>query len=204
MAELITDFTWYKDERGYRLVEANDIQPAQVVRKGGRLKQYRPLAKYRELFNVFAKTRTPEGVLDFINNYGPLTNAGQDRVYGSGGKQRGEPVPEVLAHADMMRELLNGRSRRRGGRPYTPLPNLHAWFGKDQATGGIVFKIEPATLRDALWLQLAQNISTGVKFRRCRHCNEVFRAGQRTGRRADAKFCSDEHRKQFNSLERSR
>ena len=55
MAELITDFTWYKDERGYRLVEANDIQPAQVVRKGGRLKQYRPLAKYRELFNVFAK-----------------------------------------------------------------------------------------------------------------------------------------------------
>ena len=176
MAELITDFTWYQDKRGYRLVEADDIQPAQVVRKGGPLKQYRPLAKSQELFNVFAKTGHRRAFsassMILVRSHMP------DRIgVWSGGRQRGEPVPAVLAHADMMRDLLHGRSPRRGGRPYTPLPDLKAWLDNDRATGGIAFKIAPATLRDALWLQLAQNLSTGV-IRQCRHCNEVFRAGQ--------------------------
>jgi hypothetical protein len=205
------DFTWHRDANGYRLIpekplpaprpgqsrmdqilamKANDIS-ARVVAKGGPLKSYRPLDKFPELFKMFVKIpRTPEGVLEFINKFGPLTLS-----------VHGDSVPAVLDVADRMQE---GLSPRLGGRADIPLTKLHAWLANDRATGGITLKIGPATLRDALWLQLAQNLSSGVKVRQCRHCNEWFRAGPGTSRRADAQFCSDEHRKRYNSLQRSR
>ena len=105
-------------------------------------------------------------MLDFINKFGPLTHAAD-----------GDLVPAVLDDADMMLELFNGLSPRLGGRANIPLTNLHAWLVNDRATGGIALKMTPATLRDALWLQLAQNLSSGVKVRQCRHCNEWFRVG---------------------------
>jgi hypothetical protein len=209
------DFTWHRDTKGYRLIpekpfparrpghsrmdqilamKASDIQPARVLGKGGPLRPYRPLEKFPELFNIFVKIpRTPEGVLEFISKFGPLTLSRQ-----------GDSVPAVLEVANMMQKRLQGLSPRLGGRADIPLTNLHAWVVNDRATGGITLKFGPATLRDALWLQLAQNLSSGVKIRQCRHCNEWFRAGPRTGRRADAEFCKDDHRKRYHSLERSR
>jgi hypothetical protein len=209
------DFTWHRDANGYRLIpakplparrpgqskmdwllamKASDIQPARVVGRGGPLRPYRPLDKFPDLFKIFVKIpRTPEGVLEFISKFGSLTRS-----------VKGDSVPAVLDVADMMQKQLHGLSPRLGGRADIPLTNLHAWLANDRATGGITLKIAPATLRDALWLQLAQNLSSGVKVRQCGHCNEWFRAGPGTGRRADAEFCSDEHRKRYNSLERSR
>jgi hypothetical protein len=209
------DFTWHRDANGYRLIpkkpsparrpgqstmdwflgmKASDIQPARVVGKGGPLRSYRPLDKFPDLFKIFVKIpRTPEGVRKFISKFGPLTRS-----------VKGDSVPAVLDVADMMQKRLHGLSPRLGGRADIPLSNLRFWLANDRATGGITLKIAPATLRDALWLQLAQNLSSGIKVRQCRHCNEWFRAGPGTGRRADAAFCSDEHRKRYNSLERSR
>ena len=94
-------------------MKANDIQPARVVGKGGSLRSYRPLNKFPELFNIFAKiSRTPEGVLDFINEFGPLTRVREERE---------NSVPAVLDDADMMQELLHGLSPRLGGRAkYSP------------------------------------------------------------------------------------
>jgi hypothetical protein len=209
------DFIWHRDANGYRLIperplpgrrrgqskmdwflalKSSDIQPARVVGKGGPLRSYRPLDKFPDLFKIFAQIpRTPEGVLDFISKFGPLTRAPD-----------GDAVPAVLADADMMQKRLDSLSPRLGGRADIPLTNLRAWLVHDRATGGIRLKVAPATLRDALWLQLAQDLSSGIKVRQCRHCNEWFRAGPGTDRRADAEFCSDEHRKRYNSLERSR
>jgi hypothetical protein len=206
------DFTWHRDAKGYRLIpekpfparrpgqsrmdqllamKTSDIQPARIVGKGGPLKSYRPLDKFPDLFKIFVKIpRTPEGVLEFINNFGPLTLS-----------VHGDSVPAVLDVADMMQKRLRGLSPGLGGRADIPLTNLHAWLANDRKTGGMGLKIAPATLRDALWLQLAQKLSS---VRQCRHCNEWFRAGPGTGRRAHAQFCSDEHRKRYNSLERSR
>jgi hypothetical protein len=203
------DFTWHRDARGYRLfpkkpypaprpgqstldqvlaMKMSDIQ-TRVVGKGGPLRSYRPLDKIPDLFKIFVKIpRTPEGVLEFINNYGPLSLS-----------VHGDSVPAVLDVADMMQERLRRLSPRLGGRVDIPLSNARFWLAD-----GITLKIAPATLRDALWWQLAQNLSSGVKVRQCRHCNEWFRTGPGTGRRADAEFCSDEHRKRYNSLERSR
>ena len=59
-------------------------------------------------------------------------------------------------------------------------------------------------LLDALWLQLGQALTVSAKIRQCEHCGNWFEAGRGTGRRLDAKFCSDEHRIAFNSLKRSK
>jgi hypothetical protein len=211
------DFSWHRDANGYRLIPAKplparrpgqskmdwllgmktrDIQPARVVGKGGPLRSYRPLDKFPDLFKIFVKIpRTPEGVLEFISKFGPLTRS-----------MNGDSVPNVLDVADRMQKQLHGLSPRFGGRADIPLTKLHAWLANDRATGGITLKIAPATLRDALWLQLAKALADGTKIRKCRFepCGEWFRAGAGTDRRADAEFCSDEHRKRFNSLKRSK
>lgn len=50
-----------------------------------------------------------------------------------------------------------------------------------------------------------KNISMGrlTKVCTCLHCGSYFQAGPGTDRRLDAKFCSDQHRKDFNSLKRT-
>ena len=60
------------------------------------------------------------------------------------------------------------------------------------------------SLRAALWLQLGQALSKGVTVQQCQHCGSLFETGPGTGRRLDAKFCSDQHRIAFNSIKRSK
>lgn len=59
------------------------------------------------------------------------------------------------------------------------------------------------SLMHGMWLQLARSISGGAGFRICELCGGPFEVGPNTGRRADAKFCSDAHRREFNSRKRS-
>jgi hypothetical protein len=65
-------------------------------------------------------------------------------------------------------------------------------------------RVTPRCLLDALWVQLGQALSGGGAFRQCQHCGQLFEAGGATGLRADAKFCSKEHKIAFHSLKRSR
>jgi hypothetical protein len=62
----------------------------------------------------------------------------------------------------------------------------------------------PVNFIDALRLQLVQKLTGDANFRTCRHCGRWFEVGPGTGRRLDAKFCTDEHRVLFNSLKRSK
>jgi hypothetical protein len=73
----------------------------------------------------------------------------------------------------------------------------------DSVTGRPRLSYKVGSLYEALWLQLGQKISSGHDLRRCAFCGEWFEAGAGTARRADAKFCSDEHRINFNSQKRS-
>ena len=171
------DFTLWRDQRGYMLLPKAPLPP----RRAGQSRLDRILD-------------TP--VSDFINNYGPFTHAG---IAG-----RGDPVLTIINQAEEMTKRLNllSADSRLGAK--IPITSLRGFLVTDRATGGIALKIVPATLRDALWLQLAQALSDGTRMRKCRHCDEWFRAGAGTDRRADAEFCSDEHRKRSNSLKRSR
>jgi hypothetical protein len=73
-----------------------------------------------------------------------------------------------------------------------------------EPTGAVRVRLVPRDLLGGLWLQLALKLSGQTALRACLHCGRYFEAGVGTARRADAKFCSDDHRIAFNSLKRSK
>jgi hypothetical protein len=210
MAQLVIEFDWTRDPKGYRLVETRQPKMLRVVRngKGHDQKDFepsRPLSSTDFLFKIFANTATtPEGVLDFVGWFGSLTWDGWDAKIG-------DDVNQVISNANHMRQLLRYSSGNQRP-PHLP-PNPHqatrsssidAQVIWDPATKGPKWELRPKTLLDALWLQLGQALTAGAQIRQCEHCGDWFEAGRGTGRRLDAKFCSDEHRTAFNSLKRSR
>jgi hypothetical protein len=198
------DFTSYVDQAGYELIpdrtprpppgqtlldlKASDIQPARIVGKGGK-RLRRRLDNYPQLFSSFAGIKTPEELLAFVTEHGPLTQ----RIAG----WEGDVVPKLLDQAEMMRADFKNRARKL---PITiPLTDVKASLGADNS-----IKYNPATLLDALWLQFAQALSGGAVMRVCLYCRDPFAVGGKSGKRIVAKFCSNEHRIEFNSLKRSR
>jgi len=169
------------------------------------VQQYRPLAVTDSLFQIFANTATrPEGVLDFVRRFGPLTWDGGD-------PKIGEDVNLVISNAHHMRQLLSYSSGNQKGQYFPSSPyqasrssSIEAQVIWDPASEGPKWELRPSTLLDALWLQLGQALTAGAQIRQCEHCGNWFEAGRGTGRRLDAKFCCDEHRTAFNSLKRSR
>ena len=228
MAQIAIELDWARDPKGYRLVEIGRSKELRIVRIGTghgpkNLPLFQPLSTDL-LFRIFANiATTPEGALDFVQRYGPLT--GWD----------GDIVSEVTFQAEYMRgvlevwagkqkhpdrslaALVSGRHMRVGrgqvgpGKPLVVSPydtgsssSLNAKVIWDPFAKALKWELRPASLLDALWLQLGQALTADVQFRKCEHCTEFFVAGRGTGRRLDAKFCSDEHRIAFNSFKRSR
>jgi hypothetical protein len=205
MTQLVIEFDWVRDPKGYHLDEKG-----RVVRngKGHTAKDQelcRPLSSTDTLFRIFAHmATTPEGVLDFVQRYGPLTWDGWDAT-------KGELVRRVIPHAQRMSQILESRAGKwkRPGFPEdhreTGAPSsVDAWVVWDRTAKEFKWSLRPKTLLDALWLQLGQWLTLGTQIRGCQHCGQLFEAGRGTGRRADAKFCSDEHKIAFHSLKRSR
>jgi hypothetical protein len=221
MARISVELDWVRDPRGYRLVEKTEHPKLRIVRNGtehpSKLPPFQPLASTDLLFKVFANTATtPEGALDFVQRFGPLTHAG----WGSDG----EDAVIAMRQAEYMRGVLTawfGKQkssvisiRRSPIASRTPLVvnrydtgpsiRLEAKIVCDPLTRALKWELRPNSLADALWLQLGQKLTAGFQIRQCEHCGDWFEAGQGTGRRFDAKFCSDEHRVLYNSLKRSR
>lgn len=73
----------------------------------------------------------------------------------------------------------------------------------DDMGRGFRLRFYAKTLMDGLWLQLAANVSGGSAFRKCVRCGNMFETGPGY-RRADAKFCSDRHKIEFNSRKRTK
>jgi hypothetical protein len=209
MAHVPIEFDWWRDPKGYRLEETGSPKMLCVVRNGtghgpGDLLLLRPLNTTDVLFKIFAKTATtPEGVLNFVQRFGPLTWDGW-------GETGGEPVSYAISDADHMRRVLNywASNHAHPKQPSLPqagrLVSLKAMVVGDQINKSPRWEFRPETLLDALWLQLGQALTAGGQISVCEHCGDWFEAGQGTGRRLDAKFCRDEHRVAFNSFKRSR
>jgi hypothetical protein len=198
MPDLTLDFTWYRDPKGYRLIPDKvprlrkgqsimdvpiaELEPARIVRNGGDLQSYRPLEHFPALASQFAQMATSEtGVLRFVERFGPLTHDGLS--------EKGELVFKVMDEAQAM--LWPGGTRL-----------MKKLYASISLIGDEVrLKVRPACLLDALWLQLAQ---TNTRAKQCPQCRKPFLIGVAVRRRKDARFCSDECRIKFNSLERSR
>ncbi len=220
MARIAIELDWTRDPKGYRLAETGRPKMLRIVRNGTgkgleNFPPFQPLST-DSLFEIFANiATTAEGALNFVRRYGPLTAEGWDA---------GEPVSLVTFHAEYMREVLRvwagkrkqlripiRRSQKAAGLPLVvhpddagPSSSLDAKVVWDPLVRTLKWELRPKALLDALWLQLGQALTSDVQIRQCEHCGDWFEAGRGTGRRQDAKFCSDEHRIAFNSLKRSR
>jgi len=210
MSRLVIELDWWRDPKGYRLVQSGQPKAPRVLRNGKGhdpkdFRPIRPLASTDSLFRIFANmASTPDGVLDFVQRYGPLTDDGWDAT-------KGDNVNLAISNADHMRQLLRyvSGAKKTPDLPFRPYQatcssSIEAQVVWDPATKGPKWELRPKTLLDALWLQLGQALTAGAQIRQCEHCGDWFEAGRGSGRRLDAKFCCDEHRTSFNSLKRSR
>ncbi len=188
------EFTWSRDPEGYGLSDTGK----KVVRSGKKLETYKPLELHENLFGELASTRqTPDGVLNFVKKFGPLTLEGIQSA-------EGEEVAVVIEAAQTISQLLLANKRKQipstlPSRPRTVHLNVRIL---DPASHQHPFTLVPETLLDAIWLQLADALSANAEIRQCSQCWLWFPAGRGFGRRQDAKFCSAEHRILFNNRKR--
>lgn len=171
--------------------------------RGGNLRTYRPFEQVPGLFRVFSKlATTPEGLLEFVTRFGPML--------ANGNRQDGEDSLTGLCAAQAMSELLQAYTQdprtcflRFGGQGLG-WSRIDVYFAFNPVTGRPQFKFRPPSLLNALWLELGEFLARDAQMRECQQCGGWFETGPGTGRRADAKFCSDDHRIAFNSLKRGR
>ncbi len=211
------DFEWTIDAKGYRL------ERDRIVGGGGAKRRMR-LKDFPTLYLEFAKAQTPERLLDFVNRFGRLTlDKAKKGPRDWEVERQGDNVSFVLSRAktismvlEMVRGQIGNLPKWRGG-PFEyeaaglkisggiPLgARLSAWLAPDPITGALQLRLEPPTLLDAILLQFGQVLTSNAVLRPCDHCRKWFEAGVGTGRRADAKFCTDKCRVDHKSLERTR
>jgi hypothetical protein len=217
------DFEWAVDEAGYDWVagapaepsdeksligevistlQGKPIRPDRIVRRGGNLKTYRPFERVPGLFRLFSKlATTPEGLLDFVTRFGPMIPEGN--------REGGEDTLIGLCAAQTMSELLGNYLKDprscflRFGEQGLGWSRIDVALAFNPMTGRPYFKFTPASFLHALWFEVGEFMTRDAQLRECLHCGGWFETGPGTGRRADAIFCSDQHRITFNSLKRT-
>jgi hypothetical protein len=175
-----------------------------IVRRGGELVTYRPFDKVDGLFRVFAGlARTREGLLDFVQRFGPLTPGGNNFL--------GEDVQIGIILGNFMNFLLSASPEQRIERlrQMSDGDGLHCTRAEvlltvSAVTGRPQLKFKVNSLMSALQLEFAQALSSGEDVRQCAFCGEWFEAGPSARRRRGTKFCSDDHRIAFNSQKRTK
>jgi len=222
---LSIDFPWFKDASGYRLVKKETLPGGKrvdrIVPNGGDRVAIRPM-ETPDLYRVFANLDSAEKLLKFVEEVGllgdyegeqpELDGYYQDPVDGSEllyvDFYEGMPVGKYLEYAAIFKEALH--QKKEG--PEQVAAFLKSSDARMLALGhlalvsdkrlGARFQIVPADLMQALWSQLGQVLASNIKLSTCLQCGELFEVGAGSGRRADAKFCSDEHRTLYHSLNR--
>jgi hypothetical protein len=170
-----------------------------LVRSGQELERYKPLEAYENVFGEFASIRqSADGVLNFVEKFGPLTRNVPDGA-------EGEDVAAVIEAAQTINGLLLANERKQipsvSSQPHTVHLNVRIL---DPGSHSQPFILVPDTLLDAIWLQLSDALSGGAAIRRCEHCSLWFPAGRGFSRRQDAKFCSAEHQILYNNQKRGK
>ncbi len=218
------DFNWGVDRKGYSLADADPPypfdapvddrppllsssyhKPLRIVGRSGDMKKIRPLEGRQTVFANFAdiasleKDKLKFGVLDFVTRYGPLTEFGLNHY---------ESVPDAIKHAQAIRSFIvaaggQGRMANIVGPDGIQLSRINAAVVWDKKTKTPKFQLSPRSLLQALWMQLALALQSGIIARECPHCGVLFTAGPNTGRRGDSQFCSSDHQILSNSLKRS-
>jgi hypothetical protein len=217
---LDVDLLWHKDAKGY-VLEDHGKYGSWISRRGGELVPVYPL-RCGFAFKAFSNVSDQDDLVEFMNCYGFLldTNSlgpgfahadksGKLIAIKGAPKPNGESVRSHLESAGFFRAILGAKPRR-------PLPPGAGVWVENLGTDGIgevqmLFDkhgalrpvLKATSLMSGLFWQLINSKRAGAQYRSCQYCGKIFEVGVGSGRRADAKFCSDEHKIEFNSRKRS-
>ncbi len=170
----------------------------------------RPLEQNPAIFREFAElSLQPEEIRKFADQYGLLSKP-------AGGPSQVE---------NWYRQIKEMRNAIRGLEKSTERGSLRAWadrFNKEIYRGSgpdrrvsmsaklrrtdeplrPTLHVVPDDLISAMWLRLAQHVSSSERMQSCNLCSKWFVFGTGTGRRSSAQYCSDRCRKAFNKRQR--
>jgi len=156
-----------------------------------------PLSDRFETFDVFkverpylqfASIRDPKTALRFLNAFGyPLAVEDSSKLN----------IAEVVRSAANMRAAID-QARSSDTKSFLDAFNAikrgNAHVELRLRDGAYALTIVPNSLLQGMWIQFAQDLTAGANLHVCQHCKNVFVAGA-SGRRGDAKFCSETCRK---------
>jgi hypothetical protein len=201
VAELY-EFEWPVDSAGYELTYLDPSWPSdepreQIRRRGGPLHFYRPMTQHPGLWRTFAETcQSSDGVLAFTTQFGlhdydgirPLHLASLEELSFMHSDIRAV-IEDARAMTKIVAELDRGQPSK--ATKFFPIsPNVTAHVIWDRETNRFRFKLTPASLRDALFLQAAEAITGNRKFQRCKNCSTWVLIGP-GGHSSRWQFCTD-------------
>lgn len=212
-----TCFRWRKDAAGYVLSKDRK----QIERRGGAMQEYDP-SKIDRLHKRFADLFFwgfhPEGgnnpappnfnrddaILGFVNEFGFL---GSDRA---GADAQEEPVAHFLkAQGEIAGFLHGGEAFGSAVLPHLPDgrfagPALRMYLAPGNG-GNLQVSYEPESLYAWLWLKVADELSSGIRWDGlpCLNCLSPMGRGPGGGFRQDARFCSGKCRVAFSRLSKA-
>ena len=157
-----------------------------IVCNGGSVNFYDPM-EVPALYERLAGSKPTEaGVLAFVSKFGFLRGSKSESV-----KSICDEI-KVLRGLIAAKESHDWKSLQSWMIGNSKVTRLHPKFeqSKDGKPPQLFFA--PSTLRDAIYLQFFQDISTSSNLRLCKRpgCGEWFTFGPGTGRRETAEYCS--------------
>lgn len=213
MLPVIVSLEWWRPKAECRVLDAVTVQhpsartllgslPTKLPRRliSSRGMPYKPLQDLSDppLFLTFSKVRNEQDLKTFVDGHGPLTMEGFD-------PQRGEPVELGLDSAKLVRRILNRHRVTATDAPIESVSNLARLDVTLNLNGPKpTLNVAAASLLGAMWLQLAESIGGGDKYRQCPFCRSFFAVQSGGGRRKDQLYCSREHQIAANNAKRGK
>jgi hypothetical protein len=203
----LIEFEWIRSPGAYSIVMVPEIpgdppEPGLSTEGEKYFETYRP-TEFPVLFQQFAdRPATAEGMRDFFNEFGPLEWREKRRSPFSFRPQPGWRehrfelfVGVLLTQHNLLREAID---LFRAGNLSAVAQGFNQWgWGRLRpelrpgADGKLAMVLVPSSLLQFLWFQFAQYAGSDAKLFRCEQCNQPFLVGTGTGRRSQAKYCSN-------------
>lgn len=202
-------FEWWVDQDGYRVEYEPPVTTGAMLmrhdgrhvlrRNGGPFRAYRPLEEAPGMFLELANTpRTLEAVRAFADRYGLLGTLFKEAQQMDHELVEGEWFQLMDLLGGMVWTLQDLLSQEK------PLADLARTFNAHVRPAVTIrlgtgptphhkptLEVVPRTLRGAIWLQFASQITRGTRFKQCKWCSTWFPFGPGTQNRSTKEFCSD-------------
>lgn len=161
---------------------------------------YQPLQDLSDppVFLTFSRVRNERDLKTFVDGHGALTIEGFE-------PHSGESVELGLDSAKLVRRILNRHRLAATDAPIESVSNLARLDVTLNLNGPKpTLSVAATSLLGAMWLQLAESIAGGDKFRQCPFCRNFFAVQSGGGRRKDQLYCSREHQIAANNAKRGK